>query len=114
MVDCINNANFIVEGGNKTFNTFAANLTIYGGLVAIDEGLKVVYAAGGLSADCVTGVFEAKDNVLKYLDFLAAPSLLYINLVYNFGLLYDSVKSFVYFFFYPSRNKIATTNELGK
>lgn len=59
MVDCINNANFIVEGGNKTFNTFVSNLTIYGGLVAIDEGLKVLYAAGGLSTDCVQGVTEA-------------------------------------------------------
>ncbi|TNV80389.1 hypothetical protein FGO68_gene1656 [Halteria grandinella] len=114
MVDCINNANFIVEGGNKTFNTFVSNLTIYGGLVAIDEGLKVLYAAGGLSTDCVQGVTEAQANIFKYLDFLGAPSLLYINLVYNFGLLYDSVKTFVYFFFYPSRNKIATTNELGK
>ncbi len=92
----------------------AQNLTIYGGLLAIDEGLKVVYAAGSLSSDCFLGAIEAKDNVLKYMAFLAAPQILYLNVVYNFGLLYDSVKTFVYFFGYPSRNKLTNTNDLGK
>ena len=113
MVDCINNANFIVDGGNKTFTVFANNLTIYGGLLAIDEGLKVVYAAGGLSSDCIQGVLEAKDNAFKYIAFFGAPSLLFLNVVYNFGLLYDSVKSLIYFFFRPTHNKITTTYALG-
>jgi len=33
--------------------------------------------------------------------------------VYNFGLVYNSIKNIVYFFVYPDKNKIATTNALG-
>lgn len=101
MVDCINNANFIVDGGNNAYDVLKQNMTLYGGLLAIDEGLKVVYAAGGLSSDCINGALESKDNALKYITFISTPSLLYLNLIYNFGLLYDSVKSFVYFFWRP-------------
>jgi hypothetical protein len=74
----------------------------------------VLYSAGGLSSDCVSGVLEAKDNALNYLAVLSTPQILYLNIVYNFGLLYDSVKTFVYFFWYPERNMIMSTNTLGK
>lgn len=113
MVDCLNNANFIVDGGNAAYTVFQKNLTIFGGLLAIDEGLKVVYAASGLSNDCILGFQEASANALKYLDFVSKMNLLYLNFVYNFGLLYDTVKNFVYFFGYPDRNKITTTRDLG-
>jgi hypothetical protein len=96
------------------FTSFLNNLTIYGGLLALDQGLSVVYTAGGLSSACVEGVFEAGDNIFKYGDFLKTPMILYYNLIYNFGLLYNSVKSMVYFFVFPDRNKITNTNDLGK
>ena len=58
MVTCIDNANGLIAAGNKTFEAIAANLTFYGFLNGFDEGFKVLYLAGGLSSDCVTGFFE--------------------------------------------------------
>ena len=85
-----------------------SNLTIYGGLIAIDKGLGVVYTAGGISSDCVEGFFEAEANIMLYTTFMTTPSLLYWNLVYNFGLLYNSVKSVIYFFFIPASSNLTT------
>lgn len=59
MVTCIDNANAIINGGQDVFNKFVANFTIYGGLLAVDNMLNVIYKAGGLSADCVNGVLDA-------------------------------------------------------
>jgi hypothetical protein len=113
MLDCLNNANTIVDGANKTFTYLLSNFTLYGGLIGIDKGLSVVYAAGGLTSDCVQGVFEAETNALKYATFVSKPSLLYWNLIYNFGLLYNSIKSVIYFFILPTKNKITNTGDLG-
>lgn len=113
MVVCLNSANVIANGANTTFNTFLQNVTLYGGLLAIDNGLSVVYAAGGLSNSCVQGFFEAEANALKYTTFVSNPMLLYYNFIYNFGLLYTSIKDVIFFFFVTNKNQITDLYVLG-
>jgi hypothetical protein len=52
-------------------------------------------------------------TIAQYTAFISNPSILQWNIVYNFGLVYNSIKNTVYFFLYPEKNKITTTNALG-
>ena len=51
---------------------------------------------------------------MLYTKFVKTPTILYLNLIYNFGLIYESVKSAIYFFVYPKRNTLTTTYSLGQ
>jgi len=42
------------------------------------------------------------------------PSILKWNLVYNFGMVYNSIKNTANYFFYPEKNKINSNKMLGK
>lgn len=114
MVNCLNNLNNVAGGGQAALNYFLSNATLYGALITIDKALSVVYSASSLSSDCVNGAFQAQTNVMKYITFTTDPMLLVWNLVYNFGLLYQSVKSVLFFFVLTDRNTINNTNDLGK
>lgn len=60
---CVDSQQKIIDGGNMTFQLIQANFTIYGTLLAIDKGLGVVYTAGGIGENCVTGVMSIQSVI---------------------------------------------------
>ena len=114
MVVCVNNFQSLSVQSSAAFAYLMSNLTIYGGLITIDKYLGVAYIASGMTSDCFQGFFQAEKNLMKYTKFITKLSILYLNLIYNFGLIYESVKSVIYFFVYPARNTITSTYGLGE
>lgn len=90
-----------------------ANTTIYGFILGVNQGLGVLYNFGNLGSDCIAGVMGITTTLNQYSAFLSTPVILQWNLVYNFGMVYNSIKNTAYFFLYPDKNKIKTTNALG-
>jgi len=104
----------MISGANDTFNQIMANFTIFGVMRGLDSGLGVFYNLGNLGSECVTGFLNIENVLKQYQAPLANPVILQWNIVYNFGMVYNSIKNTAYFFFYPEKNKVKTTNELGK
>jgi hypothetical protein len=46
----------LITGAQKMFDTIQSNFTIYGVLLGIDEGLKVLNGFGSLGTDCIQGI----------------------------------------------------------
>jgi hypothetical protein len=61
-------------------------------LVALDRFLTITYNADDLNLKCTAGYYEAIDQATRYSDFTTDPTYLLSNLVYNFGLMYNSVR----------------------
>lgn len=70
MVVCIDNIEGLIGDSDDAYNNIIQNTTVFGALYSIDMALGTLYQAGGLTSDCVQGGFEAKDNLLKYIDFV--------------------------------------------
>ncbi len=79
----------------------------------MDKGLAVLNGFGTLSSDCINGIMNIPTTLTSYMAFLGNPKILQWNIIYNFGLVYNSFKNTYFFFAYPDLNKIATTQALG-
>jgi hypothetical protein len=66
----------------------------------------VLYDFGNLGQDCINGGFGISTTLAQYSAFMNNPSILKWNLVYNFGMVYNSIKNTANYFFYPEKNKI--------
>ena len=73
----------------------------------------MLYNFGNLGSDCIAGFMGITGTLTQYSAFMSNPVILQWNLVYNFGMVYNSIKNTAYFFLYPEKNKIKTTNTLG-
>ena len=51
---------------------------------------------------------------LNYLVFLNYPWVLFYNIFFNLGLVYDSLKNMLTYFFMQSRTSCATPQDLGE
>jgi hypothetical protein len=58
------------------FDTIASNTTIYGTLLGIDEGLKVLAGFGSLGTDCIEGIMDLPTTLTKYTAFITNPKIL--------------------------------------
>ncbi len=74
------------------------NFTIYGILVSFDTMIDITYNLYGVTYNCYYGSQEAVAQLLLYGDFVNNPSYITYNLVYNFGLMYNSIKDVILFF----------------
>ena len=110
---CLTSQTVLINGAEKMYDTIYQNFTIYGVLLGIDEGLKVLNGFGSLGTDCIEGLMDIPNILDQYTAFISNPAILQWNIVYNFGLVYNSIKNTVFFFLYPDLNKITTTNALG-
>jgi hypothetical protein len=58
------------------YDTISKNLTIYGTLLGIDEGLKVLNGFGALGTDCIEGIMNIPMTIGQYTAFLENPKIL--------------------------------------
>lgn len=66
-----------------------------------------------LANSCYQGIFEAWGIIVDYGAFATDSSFLSTNLIYNFGLIYDSLKDAIMFFVDPTLSKAKTTFDIG-
>lgn len=77
---------------------FKSNATYYGILKGFDIFYDITYHVQDMTYSCYAALFEGYDQLLGYGDFVTNPSYLLTNLIYNFGLMYNSVKDVIVFF----------------
>lgn len=83
---------------NGSYNGFLSNLTVFGALYSANKVIDALYHVQDLCFSCYYGALESYYLVVKYGQFTKNPSFILINLVYNFGLMYDDLKSSLAFF----------------
>lgn len=82
-------------------------------LVAIDIALDPVYHLADINYKCFIGGQEAYAQLLKYTIIATDPLTVLWNLIYNFGLIYNSIKDIGTFFIYPGRSGAKSPMDLG-
>ncbi len=110
---CYNAIQGIVIAINETEYEFYANDTIYGWLVTAESFFSIFTYLYPINFSCYYGFIEAVENVATYGGTIANPFLLYTNVVYNFGLIYDAVKNMVLFFLGFPRPGYTTPGDVG-
>ena len=58
------------------YDTIYKNLTIYGVLLGIDEGLRVLNGFGSLGTDCIEGLINIPTIIDQYTAFINNPAIL--------------------------------------
>lgn len=59
---------------------------------AIESAATVPFYLYDINFGCYYGFLEAMTNVASYGTVASDPLMIYTNVIYNFGLVYDSIK----------------------
>ncbi len=92
----------MIESGNDTYingieyNYNRSNLTLL--FDTVDAGLYTTYQAYDISYSCYYGAIEGASAAGTFGNWLNDPQIIMWNVVYNVGLVYDSVKDIITFF----------------
>ena len=113
MIGCLQATNFIYSGALAAYTQIINNLNIYGGLIAIDIALNPVYHLADINYSCFVGGEEAYAQILKYTIIIYNPMTVIMNVAYNFGLIYNSIKDIAMYFVYPDRSGAKDPGDLG-
>ena len=77
---------------------FTSNTTVYGELKAMESFFNIFYYFHDITFSCYYGGIEAYTNVLNYGGSVTNPLVIYTNIIYNFGLVYDAIKNMALYF----------------
>ena len=88
-----------------------ANMTFFGGVYAANNIIDAMYHIYNVCFSCYYGSIEAWNLVVQYAQFTNNPSFIMVNLVYNFGLMYDDLKDSLAFF--TGNPVVGTTDTFG-
>ncbi len=83
------------------------------GFTVIDSMFLLTYQTYDVSYSCYNGVIEAVMTFIAYGNFFTDYTLLTTNLLFNFGLMYDSVKDAVMYFTGDERGHASDSFEAG-
>jgi len=73
----------------------------------------VFYYPYDVTYSCYFGAMEAIDNAVEVTGSVTSPLMVYTNIIYNFGLVYDSVKNMVLYFLGAPRPNHDTPYDVG-
>ena len=83
------------------------------GIDAFNAFMMVFYNLYDIGFGCYFGVLEGYELLLAYGNFVQNPEILLTNFVYNFGLMYASVKEAALFFMGEPRPQYNTPYKVG-
>ena len=113
MLGCIHSGNFIYTGTQRTFSLIESNMTLYGSMLAFDAFLDPVYHLADINYQCFIGGQEAYYTGDKYGTLFTNPALVGANILWNFGLIFNSAKEIGTYVLNPARCTSPTPLDLG-
>jgi len=80
---------------------------------AINIIIDIPYHFYDVNFACYYGVFEAFSTGSSFGNFVDNPKILLQNMIYNFGLMYNSMKDVIFYFINPEYSKATSTYQVG-
>ena len=79
----------------------------------IDTFFDMTYSTDIIFRTCNDGFMEAAQKMLVYINIYQTPKLLIMNIIYNFGTIFDSFRNGMMYFTGDSRGIIAAPYDAG-
>lgn len=97
-MSCENAIRYQQSAFSDSWEQFSENMTVFGFFNAIEMLLDSPYHLYDLNNDCYDSLFEAGIVYDSFMAVFDDSDYVKQNLIYNFGLMYNSFKDVIFFF----------------
>ena len=88
-------------------------MTVNSVIQSIKTFINIPYKSYDICLYCTQLIANAMITSLSFIAFYTKPTILWYNFVYNFGLIYNSIKNLIFYFTQNPKNKIKTPYDAG-